>query len=73
MIEGTQGNFDSLQAMQQVSRNPRVHFVPVKGANHFNVLSPLTRHIAAGIMRDGPAAQPAPAVAGQPRRPEATK
>ncbi|WP_157778393.1 hypothetical protein [Massilia violaceinigra] len=48
VIEGAGGNIDSLQA----TRNPRIRFVPVPGADHFNVLAPANRVIAQKILRD---------------------
>ena len=58
VFEGTvQGNLDSLQAMARSSQNPKLHFHPVKGANHFSVLAPTNRLIAQKILRDdGPTA-----------------
>src|SRR5205807_4084577 len=47
-----QGNLDSLQRMAHTSTNPKVHFLPVRGANHFSVLAPTTRLIADKILRD---------------------
>jgi dipeptidyl aminopeptidase/acylaminoacyl peptidase len=57
VFEGTvQGNLRSLQAMSQISNNPKVHFHPVKGANHFSILAPTNHLIATKILRDdGPA------------------
>jgi dipeptidyl aminopeptidase/acylaminoacyl peptidase len=57
VFEGTvDGNLGSLQAMAKASTNPKAHFLPVRGANHFNLLAPVNRHIAAKILRDdGPA------------------
>jgi hypothetical protein len=53
VFEGTvQGNLRSLQAMAQASTNPKARFFPVKGANHFSILLPTTRLIAAKILRD---------------------
>lgn len=57
VIEGTtEGNLGSLQAMARASTNPNVHFIPVRGANHFSVLAPTTRLLAEKVRRDdGPA------------------
>jgi dipeptidyl aminopeptidase/acylaminoacyl peptidase len=57
VFEGTvQGNLASLRALERASTNPKVRFHPVKGANHFSILAPTTRVIAAKILRDdGPA------------------
>ena len=54
MFEGTArpGNVDSLRAMARASTNPKAHFLPVQGADHFSLLAPLTRLIAAKILRD---------------------
>jgi dienelactone hydrolase len=50
------GNADSLRAMGRASTNPAVHFLSVRGANHFSILAPVTRLIADKILRDdGPA------------------
>src|SRR5262249_44551679 len=57
VFEGTvDGNVGCLQAMAQASANPKVHFLPVRGANHFSTLAPTNRLIADKILRDaGPA------------------
>ncbi len=57
VFEGTaQGNLDCLQNMARASTNPKAHFLPVRGANHFTLLAPTTRLIADKILRDdGPA------------------
>jgi dipeptidyl aminopeptidase/acylaminoacyl peptidase len=53
VFEGTsQGNLDCLQAMARASSNPLAHFYPVRGANHFSILAPTNRLIAAKILRD---------------------
>lgn len=47
VFEGTkQGNLSSLQAMARLSTNPKIQFLPINGANHFNLLAPTTRLIA---------------------------
>jgi acetyl esterase/lipase len=57
VLEGTvQGNLASLQAMSRASTNPKITFLPVRGANHFSILAPTTRLIAAKILRDEGAA-----------------
>jgi acetyl esterase/lipase len=57
VFEGTdEGNLGSLQTMARASTNPKVQFLPVRGANHFSVLAPTTRLIADKVLRDdGPA------------------
>lgn len=57
VLEGTvQGNISALQAMARSSTNAKVSFLPVHGANHFNLLAPTNRLIAEKILRDhGPA------------------
>jgi dienelactone hydrolase len=52
VFEGTGGNLQSLQVMAQVSMSPLVHFHEVEGADHFNILAPVTRVIAAKIVKD---------------------
>lgn len=57
VFEGTvQGNIESLQTMARSSSNPQVHFLPVRGGTHFNILAPTNSLIAAKILGDiGPA------------------
>jgi dipeptidyl aminopeptidase/acylaminoacyl peptidase len=56
VIEGTDGNIDSLRAMKAASKNSLVHFVEVDGASHFSVLGPVNELIAGKIYKDsGPA------------------
>ncbi|MDQ1922308.1 alpha/beta hydrolase family protein [Massilia pseudoviolaceinigra] len=52
VIEGAGGNIDSLLAMRGTTRNPQIRFVPVQGADHFNVLAPANKHIAQKILLD---------------------
>lgn len=53
VIEGkSDGNLDALQTMARASTNPKLHFLPVQGANHFSVLAPTTRLLADKILRD---------------------
>ena len=53
VFEGIQqGNLDSLQGMQRASKNPLVHFYPVAETDHFSLLAPLNRLIAAKIVGD---------------------
>ena len=52
VIEGTDGNIDSLQSMQRSSTNSMVHFLPVQGASHFSVLAPTNQLIAGKILKD---------------------
>lgn len=53
---GNPSNIGSLNAMAKATNNPWIHFHPVKRANHFSVLFPLTERIAAKILEDeGPA------------------
>lgn len=52
VMEGTGGNLSSLQALARSTSNPNVHVLPVRGADHFNVLAPVNRLIATKILRD---------------------
>jgi dipeptidyl aminopeptidase/acylaminoacyl peptidase len=57
VFEGTvDGNLRSLQVMTRICTNPKVHFHPVRGANHFSILAPTTRLIVSKVLGDkGPA------------------
>ena len=62
LIEGTDGNIDSLRTMKRdaakLPTNPNLHFVIVNGASHFNVLAPHQRATGAqGHRRQRPAMQ----------------
>lgn len=46
VIEGDQGNLSNLEALRDASKNPRIQFVTIEGANHVNLLQPLQRVIA---------------------------
>lgn len=53
VFEGTsQGNFDALNSLSKSCTNTKVHFQPMKGANHFNLLDPTTRLLAKKILAD---------------------
>jgi acetyl esterase/lipase len=54
VFEGTDspGNIGALKAMQRASTNPAVHFLPVKGADHFSILAPTNQLIARKILAD---------------------
>jgi dienelactone hydrolase len=54
VFEGTdpRSNIEELESLSRTNRNPLIHFLPVKGANHFSLLAPITRSIAAKILRD---------------------
>ncbi len=57
VFEGTvAGNAESLRSMSKASKNPKVRFLEVMGANHFNLLAPLNRLIAEKVQRDTAAA-----------------
>ncbi|HMF13312.1 MAG TPA: prolyl oligopeptidase family serine peptidase [Gemmataceae bacterium] len=57
VIEGTQqGNLRSLQIMSGSSKNPAVHFHPVRRGNHFSILAPVNRLLAAKVLSDDGAA-----------------
>ena len=52
VIEGADGNIDSLRAMKSANKNPLVHFIEVDGASHFSVLGPVNELIAGKIHKD---------------------
>jgi dipeptidyl aminopeptidase/acylaminoacyl peptidase len=59
VIEGAsgQGNVDALRAMAILSKNPKIHFLPVNGFDHFSVLAPMNELLASKIVADtGPTA-----------------
>jgi acetyl esterase/lipase len=54
VFEGTEqpGNAPVLRSLARASTNPKVHIHPVRGANHFSILAPVTELIAQKILRD---------------------
>lgn len=52
VFKGTDGNSEPLHLLARESQNPRVHFIEVRGASHFNVLAPTTELIAAKVRQD---------------------
>ena len=53
VIEGSrEGNAECLRAMQKATTNSKVHFCEVLGRDHFSILAPATRTIAARILAD---------------------
>lgn len=53
LIEGKkQGNYLLYIPMQLLAKNPRVHFLGVEEADHFDVLGPSNRLLAERILRD---------------------
>lgn len=52
VIEATDGNLQSLQAMQRKSINPKVQFFIARGTDHFGVLAPVNKILAAKILQD---------------------
>lgn len=53
VLEGTQqSNISSLRSMARKSTNPKVHFIEIKGADHFTDLAPTNELIAKKILQD---------------------
>jgi iron-sulfur cluster assembly accessory protein len=52
VIEGTGGNLSAMQTMARSSKNPNVRFFEIKNADHFDLLGPTNRKIAAKILQD---------------------
>lgn len=53
VFEGTQrGNLAELERMKSMSTNLKLHFHPVKGADHFSILAPVTKLITVRIRWD---------------------
>ena len=55
VIEGEQGNIDSLRVLRKLNgepdfQNPNLHFLEVAGATHFNVLAPVNELLARFIV-----------------------
>ncbi len=62
VIEGTDGNLDSLELMQKHNdkefQNKRIHFLKVADADHFNILQPINELLAKKVTHDtGPTCQ----------------
>ena len=60
VFEGAGGNTDSLAALKARSDNPQLHFFVIPGRDHFDVIDPLTRMLAAKVAAD---TGPEPAIA----------
>jgi pimeloyl-ACP methyl ester carboxylesterase len=52
VFEGSDGNIDSLRAMQSKNSNPKIAFYPLSGYDHFNIIGPLNNLIAEKIVND---------------------
>jgi acetyl esterase/lipase len=52
VLEGTEGNIDSLRELRDASRNPAVHFHEVTGFDHFRILAAVTPIVARKIVAD---------------------
>lgn len=52
VIEGSGGNIGVFSWLRRASHRAPVHFVPVLGADHFNVLAPMSELIAKKILAD---------------------
>lgn len=52
VLEGTDGNTESLRAMAKVSTNAKAHFLEITGADHFNILAPTNELITKKIVAD---------------------
>lgn len=52
LIEGEDGNSDSLRSIQKKSTNENIHCYIMDGADHFSVLAPLTELVAQKILQD---------------------
>lgn len=45
-------NIDDLRRMRRMTQNPKIHFHPIEGGDHFNILVPMTRMVAEKILKD---------------------
>ena len=52
VFEGTYGNVGALESLARVSKNAKLRIIEVKDADHFNLLVPTHRLIAAKILQD---------------------
>ena len=52
IIEGTGGNIDDLRDMERRNNNGNLHFITASGCDHFSVLTPVSKKIAAAIVAD---------------------
>ena len=52
VFEGSDGNYDSLRLMRQLNENARVQFFEVGGTDHFSILGPMNKLIAAKLVSD---------------------
>jgi len=52
ITEGEGGNIGSQEDMRDAQKNPKLTFITVSEADHFNVLYPLNKHLAASLMKD---------------------
>jgi len=53
VFEGTtESNIDCLRDLKRSSKNPKVHFFAVEGADHFSVLAPVTKLLAGKVIHD---------------------
>ncbi len=42
--EGGRSNIDSLRTLMRATVNPRIHFHPIPGKDHFSILRPTVAH-----------------------------
>lgn len=49
---GPDSNIGELRIMSRANHNPQIHFHPVQGGDHFSILQPVTRLVAAKILAD---------------------
>ncbi|MCL2337910.1 MAG: prolyl oligopeptidase family serine peptidase [Firmicutes bacterium] len=52
VIEGADGNLDCLRNMEKATQNKNIHFFKVNGTDHYGTLAPITRLLAAKILKD---------------------
>lgn len=50
---GTDGNWDSIEMMENANTNPQIHFFKVNGHDHFSIIFPLTERLAAQMNQGG--------------------
>ncbi len=54
VIEGSQGNASSIQALDAKTNNPALQFVILRDRNHFNIIAPVNELLADKILGNNP-------------------
>lgn len=52
VVDGTEGNLDSIEQMRASTQNSLVRFFTIEGHNHFDVLAPINTKLAKALLQD---------------------